>query len=272
MGGAAIYAAMAAMQFTRPNLVARVGGDLGAGHLETIRNVGDIEGLDTVGSTFRYEAEYAADTLHRRDIVVEPNVPEEYEPRVPAAYRDSEFVYLANDNPVHQLSILEQFDGPRFTMCDTIGYWIENKPDDVWRVMRSVDAIIINDSEAQMLTGMHSLVRCAQKMAGQNQHIIIKKAEHGSVLFSGGGVFPLPAYPLYNVADPTGAGDAFAGTVMGYMASADVIDSTALRRACAYGNVMGSFTVEKNGTAGLLGVDADILRERFDDYCSILQI
>lgn len=271
LGGASIYAAMAAAHFTRPNLVARGGGDLTAEHLETIRGTADTEGLETAGRTFRYEAEYTANFLERRDIAVEPNVPEGYVPRVPQGYRGSEFVYLANEDPAQQLKVLEQFDGPRFTMCDTIGHWIEHKRDDVRRVMESVDAVIVNDSEARKMAGSYSLARCAEKMTGRRtRHVIIKKGEHGSVLFSGGGSFPLPAYPVRTVTDPTGAGDAFAGAVMGRLASAGATDAASLRRACAYGNVMGSFAVEGSGTAGLLAADADAVKRRFDDYHSML--
>ncbi len=270
LGGASIYAAMAAARFTRPNLVARGGGDLTGEHLETIRGTADTEGLEKAGRTFRYEAEYTANFLERRDIAVEPNVPEGYRPRVPEGYRGSEFVYLANEDPAHQLEVLEQFDGPRFTMCDTIGHWIEHKRDDVRRVMESVDAVIVNDSEARKMAGSYSLARCAEKMAGRRtRHIIIKKGEHGSVLFSGG-AFPLPAYPVRTVADPTGAGDAFAGAVMGHLASTGATDAASLRRACAYGNVMGSFAVERNGTAGLLAADADAVKRRFGEYRAML--
>lgn len=272
LGGAAVYAAISASRYTRPNLVARGGGDLSESHVKMLDGMMDTGGLGGMdGRTFRYEARYLDNFQTREDIRVEPNVPEGYVPRVPEGYRGSEFVYLANEDPVQQLRVLEQFDGPGFVMCDTIGHWILNKRDDVVRVLGSVDAVIINDAEARELTGAYNLVRCARAISGWGaKHIIIKKGEHGSILFSGGQAFPLPAYPLDAVADPTGAGDAFAGAMMGHLASDGRTDLPSLRRACMYGNVMGSFAVERAGTTGLTEPADSTVEGRLQEYRSMV--
>lgn len=272
LGGSSIYAAISASRFARPNLVGRGGGDLPESHIRMLDGMMDTGGLGGMdGRTFRYEARYLDNFQTRQDIRVEPNVPDGYVPRVPEGYRGSELVYLANEDPVHQLRVLEQFDGPGFVMCDTIGYWIQNRRDDVMRVFGSVDAAIINDGEARELTGAYNLVRCARTISEWGaKHVIIKKGEHGSILFSGGRAFPLPAYPLDTVADPTGAGDAFAGAVMGHLASGGRTDLPALRRACMYGNVMGSFAVERAGTAGLTEPADGAVEGRVQEYRSMV--
>ena len=272
LGGSSVYAAISASRFTRPNLVGRGGGDLPESHIKMLDGMMDTEGLGGMdGRTFRYEARYLDNFQTREDIRVEPNVPEGYVPRVPEGYRGSELVYLANEDPAQQLRVLEQFDGPDFVMCDTIGHWILNRRDDVVRVFGSVDAVIINDGEARELTGAYNLVQCARAISEWGaKHVIIKKGEHGSILFSGGQTFPLPAYPLDAVADPTGAGDAFAGAAMGYLASDGRTDLPSLRRACTYGNVMGSFAVERAGTAGLTDLSTGMVEGRVREYRSMV--
>ena len=272
LGGASTYAAIAASHFVRPSLVGRGGGDLKESHVRMLDGVMDIEGLTGLdGKTFLYEARYMDDFQTRQDIRVEPNVPEGYEPHVPEGYRKSRFVYLANEDPIQQMSALRQFDGPDFVMCDTISHWIQKGREDVIQILRSVNAAIMNDEEARKLTGTYSLVGCARMIAGWGaRHVIIKKGAHGSILFSGGQIFPLPAYPVETVMDPTGAGDSFAGALMGYLASTGSVDLASLRRACIYGNVMGSFAVEQMGTEGLVSLDADRIEERARRYRAML--
>lgn len=272
LGGAAIYAAMAAGCFTTPNMVGRSGGDLTDEHMNLLKGVTDTKGLSGAdGRTFRYEARYTDNFQAREDIRVEPNVPEGYIPHVPEQYRRSDLVYLANENPTEQLHALEQFDSPAFVMCDTISHWIHNKREDVIRVLGASNAVIINDVEARELTGKYNLVQCARDISDLGAaHIIIKKSEHGSILFSGGGIFPLPAYPVEQVVDPTGAGDAFAGAMMGYLESVRSIDMVSLRRACVYGNVMGSLTVEQEGVTGLAMTDAATVEQRAQKYHSMI--
>ena len=271
LGGASTYAALAAGHFVRPGLVARGGGDLKESHMRMLHDTVDIRGLGGLdGKTFRYEAAYLDNFCTRRDIRVEPNVPEGYEPHVPEAYRKSEFVYLANEDPAQQMSVLEQFDGPDFAMCDTIGHWIRTRREDVVRVLGAVDAAIMNEEEAAELAGSPNLEQCASTISGWGaRYVIIKRGAHGSVLFDGSDSLPLPAYPVKAVVDPTGAGDAFGGALMGHMARIGSADSDSLRRACIYGNVAGSLAVERMGTEGLIPPDADRMESRAVHYRSL---
>ena len=272
LGGASTYAALAASHFVRPGLVARGGGDLEEPHMRMLQDAMDVRGLGGLdGKTFRYEAAYLDNFCTRRDIRVEPNVPDGYEPHVPEAYRGSGFVYLANEDPAQQMSVLEQFDGPDFAMCDTIGHWIQNRREDVIRVLGAVDAAIMNEEEAAELTGSANLELCARTISGWGaRYVIIKRGARGSVLFDGSDSLPLPAYPVETVVDPTGAGDSFGGALMGYMARTGSADSDSLRRACIYGNVAGSLAVERMGTEGLTPPDAYRMESRAVRYRSLM--
>lgn len=268
LGGSSTYAALAASRFTETRLISVAGTDLPESYTRIIGESVDISGLEIVkGRTFRYEARYEDDFDTRVDLVVEPNVSLEYRYRVPEGYRVSDFVYLANMDPVQQISLLEQFEHPRFVMCDTISYWIDTKRDSVVDLISMVDAVIINDGEARHLTNRHNLVECARIISGWGaQHVIIKKAEHGSLLFCGDEVYLLPGFPVDRVADPTGAGDSFAGAVMGYLDSAGSAGTGELRQACVYGNVLGSFTVSRRGIGGLVSLRRADIEERANAY------
>lgn len=268
LGGSSTYAALAASHFTETRLISVAGTDLPESYTKILSECVDINGLEIVeGRTFRYEARYEDGFDTRVDLVVEPNVSLEYQHRVPEEYRRSDFVYLANMDPVQQISLLEQFEHPKFVMCDTISYWINTKKGSVIDLISMVDAVIINDGEARHLTSKHSLIECAKTISGWGaQHVIIKKAEHGSLLFCGSEVYPLPGFPVDRVADPTGAGDSFAGAVMGYLDSAGSTGAYELRRACVYGNVLGSFTVSRRGIGGLVNLRRADIEGRADAY------
>ena len=270
LGGSAAYAALAAGRFTRPNVVGRCGRDLAARHVALLEAAADIRGLSYAGRTFRYEAVYP-DGHNRQSVKTELNTPEGYKHRIPEEYRASSMVLLANEDPAKQVCALEQFDGPKLVMCDTIHGWVRRDPDGVRRALGSADIAILNDAEARELTGERELSQCAAMIRGWGAcHVIIKKGEHGSVLFSGGRAFPLPAYPLDAAADPTGAGDVFAGAVMGYMAAVGRTDLGELRRACVYGNVLGSFAAERAGNLGLVEASDDMMRGRTREYREML--
>lgn len=268
LGGSSTYAALAASRFTETRLISVAGTDLPESYAKILSGCVDINGLEIVeGRTFRYEARYEDNFDTRVDLVVEPNVSLEYQHRVPEEYRGSDFVYLANMDPVQQISLLGQFEHPKFVMCDTISYWINAKKDSVVDLISMVDAVIINDDEARHLTGSHSLIECAGTISGWGaRHVIIKKAEHGSLLFCGEEVYPLPGFPVDGVEDPTGAGDSFAGAVMGYLDSAGSVGTDELRRACMYGNVLGSFAVGRRGLGGLINLTRADIEERVGAY------
>ena len=270
-GGSAVYASLASSLFAPTRLVAIAGEDFPESHAKLLARRMDTGGLQIrAGKTFRYEARYENHFEDRVDIRVEPNVSLEGGPSLPEGYERSGFVYLANDNPGQQIKVLEMLGSPGFVMCDTIGHWITTMRDEVVKVVSMVDAVIINEGEARALTGKHNLTECAGVISGWGpDYTIIKKAEHGSLLFCGDAAYPLPGFPVRRLLDPTGAGDSFAGAVMGYLDSAGRVDAESMRRACMYGNVLGSLAVEEYGIDGLVGLDRAGVESRARKYRSI---
>ncbi len=276
LGGAAVYAAISANNFTRPGLIAVVGSDLPPKYRDILVGHMDLDGLTTkLGRTFRYGGRYDDTLSSRTTLKTELNVLEGFEPDIPDMYASSSrFVYLANNDPDQNRKVLDKFDGVRFSMCDTIDFWINTKRSTVVEMFKSVDAVVINDQEARLLTKEHNLIRCARAISKECgvQYIIIKKGEHGSLLFYKDEIISAPAYPLENPVDPTGAGDSFAGAIMGYLASRDrEVTVDELRKGIIYGSVMGSFAVQGYGVDGLLDIEDDedgpaAIQERVDRY------
>ena len=269
LGGAATYAGISASFFARTGLVAVSGSDLARRHRRMLGARMDLRGLDVRGGrTFRYACRYGRALSTRETLGVELNVAAGARPPVPEAFRGAGFVYLATGDPAHAREALAEFDSPRFSMCDTIDYWIENSREDLVRLLGSVDAMVLNDEEARMLAKEDGLVRCARKMMRQwgVSYVIIKKGEHGSLLFHGDEVFPAAGYPLERPVDPTGAGDAFAGGLIGHLAGAGRVSAAAVRKAAAHGNVMGSFAVEGRSTRGLERLTRAGINERVKKY------
>jgi pyridoxal/pyridoxine/pyridoxamine kinase len=197
----------------------------------------------------------------------ELNVLGDFKPVVPEEYRKSEFVYLANNDPVQNTKILKEFDKVKFSMCDTIEFWISSKRNDVIKMMGSVDSVVINDEEAKLLTKTHNLIKAAKKiMEWGTKYVIIKKGEHGSLLFYDDVIFPSPAFSMEDIVDPTGAGDSFAGGMIGYLSSKNSTKMSTIREAAVYGNIMGSFAVEKYGVYGITGLKRPDIKRRFDRY------
>jgi sugar/nucleoside kinase (ribokinase family) len=191
----------------------------------------------------------------------------DFKPVVPEEYRKSEFVYLANNDPTQNTKILKEFDKVKFSMCDTIEFWISSKRNDVIKMMGSVDSVVINDEEAKLLTKTHNLIKAAKKiMEWGTKYVIIKKGEHGSLLFYDDVIFPSPAFSMEDIVDPTGAGDSFAGGMIGYLSSKNSTKMSTIREAAVYGNIMGSFAVEKYGVYGITGLKRLDIKRRFDRY------
>lgn len=274
LGGSATYAAISAGLFTRAGLVACVGTDMPKEHIKMMSDRTDTHGLKTIpGETFRYEARYENHFEKRIDIGVKVGVTDKYRPTLPDKYKGSEFVYLANSDPHQQKQILEQFENPRLTMCDTIQHWIGTKNDEVIEMVGMVDGVILNADEARSLSGEYNLTRCARTIQRWGaRFVIVKKAEHGSVLFIDDMIYPLAGFPLDDLIDPTGAGDSFAGAMMGYLDSVNDTSSTYIRRACVYGNVLGSFAVSDIGTAGLVNLDRKAVEKRTRRYAKMIRV
>lgn len=275
MGGAATYAALASSKFVETEIVGVIGSDFPEKYLKILRSRVGIEGLDMRPGkkTFRYDSSFNYDLSHRTTNKTELNVIGEYEPSVPEHLKGSRYVYLANNDPVQNIKMLEQFVNPKMVVCDTIEFWIQTKGKEVKKMFGMVDGVIINDQEARMLCGKSNLIRCAKEILSWGpEFVIIKKGEHGSVLVRSDMIFVAPAYPLEEVVDPTGAGDSFAGGFMGHLASVEVTGVKELKFASIYGNVMGSFAVEDFGLARLLSTSKEEIIKRFKLYQTLTQL
>lgn len=265
-GGAATYFSLAASHFAPVNLVGVVGGDFDRDVLDTLERQGiDLQGLDVVedAETFHWDGYYEED-LEAQTRDTQLNVFEEFDPELPEDYRDSSHVFLANIDPEIQLSVLGQVDNPDVVACDTMNFWIENKPDALREVLERVDFFFLNDSEAELLTGESNLLTAGKQLREMGPSAaVIKKGEHGVFLNGKGWEFVLPGFPVGLVKDPTGAGDSFGGGFMGHLASRDNSDFGALKDALVHGNITASFTVEEFGTSGLVEMREWDLDERY---------
>jgi sugar/nucleoside kinase (ribokinase family) len=247
LGGSASFFAVAASFFAPVNLVGVVGSDFGEEQLAPFRGRPiDLAGLERVdGKTFHWEGKYAQDLNSRDTIATELNVFERFEPKIPQAYRRSELVFLGNIHPELQRRVLGQVERPRLVSCDTMNYWITRTPEELRQTLRQVDVLLINDQEARELSGEWNLVRAAAAIRALGPRtLVVKKGEHGVLMFSESSCFAAPALPLEIVVDPTGAGDTFAGGFLGYLASAPDGGDAALRQAVVMGSTLASFCVE----------------------------
>ncbi len=248
LGGAADYSGVAASFFSPVQLVGVVGGDFPPEHLEFLRSRGiDLAGVQTVagGKTFRWAGYYDFDLNIAHTLDTQLNVFADFQPALPANYKQAKYVFLANIDPELQLQVLNQVEKPTLTVCDTMNFWIEGKRDALLEVLKRVDIAFMNDAEARQLTGKLSVIKAARALQEIGpKTVIIKKGEHGALLFSGDTHFAAPSYPLEDIADPTGAGDSFAGGFIGYVASRDDTSVATLKKAVVYGSVMASYNVE----------------------------
>jgi len=268
LGGAATFAAISASFFTKPSLIAVVGNDFPKKYYNTLEKYLDIRGLSVLkGKTFRYDGKYDKNLSVRKTLKTELNVLADFRPSVPDEYQKSDFVYLANNDPVQNTKIIKEFDNVKFSMCDTIEFWIKTKRKDVVKMIKSVDAVVINDEEAKLLTKEDNLIKCAKKIMGWGtRYVVIKKGEHGSLLFYEDLIFPSVGFSLESVLDPTGAGDSFAGAMIGYLASKKKTSISEIKKSIIFGNVMGSFAVERYGLEGLLRLKKSDINKRVKQY------
>jgi sugar/nucleoside kinase (ribokinase family) len=247
LGGAATYFSCAAAFFGPVRLVSVVGEDFRPEDRKLLESRGVVlDGLTVArGKSFRWAGRYVGDMNVAETLDTQLNVLDGYRPRVPPQFRDSRFVFLANSPPALQASVLDQVDDGAFVVMDTMNLWIENAWDDLLALLRRVDMIILNDQEARAIAGDHSLIRAGRKLLDKGpKSVLVKKGEHGSFLWSRDLFYAIPAYPVEHVVDPTGAGDSFAGAVMGYLAQAASTTPEHLKRAMIYGSVVASFNVE----------------------------
>jgi cytidine kinase len=269
MGGAATFASLSSSLYTRTGIVGVTGSDFPSHYREILDNRLDTKGVITnlQEKTFHYDSTFDYDLSHRTTNKTELNVIANFEPTVPNEYRQSQYIYLANNDPIQNIKLLEFFPNPKLTVCDTIEYWILNKKDEVIKMMSKVNGVVINDEEARLLCKTANLIKCAKMiMSWGPQFAIIKKGENGSLLFMDDYIFPAAAYPMEEIVDPTGAGDAFAGGFIGYLAQQDNLEIRTFKEAVVHGNVMGAFAVEDFGVKRLLAITKEDIQKRFELY------
>ncbi|MEP0263443.1 PfkB family carbohydrate kinase [Dokdonia sp.] len=276
LGGAATFIGLAASQFkVDSSIVSIVGEDFPQEYMDllTNRNI-NLEGLEVVkgGKTFFWSGKYHNDMNTRDTLVTELNTLADFNPQVPAAYQDAEIVMLGNLQPTVQLSVIEQMSNPKLVILDTMNFWMDIALEELKTTLKKVDVITINDEEARQLSGEYSLVTAARKIQEMGpKYVVIKKGEHGALLFHNDEVFFAPALPLEEVFDPTGAGDTFAGGFAGFLARSGDITFENMKQALIYGSCLASFTVEKFGTERLENVTAEEIRKRLQQFKQLTQ-
>jgi sugar/nucleoside kinase (ribokinase family) len=274
LGGSATHFSYAASFFTQVRLVSVVGEDWPAEHTELLKSRDiDVSGLEVIkgGKSFRWTGRYEPNMNDRESLETHLNVFADFDPKLSPKNQESKFVFLANGVPAVQMRVLEQVPGRRLVVADTMELWIQTVHDDVLELLRRVDGLVINDSEAKMLAGTENLVLAGHRVREMGpKFVVIKKGEHGAMFFSEYETYVLPAFPTDKVVDPTGAGDSFAGGMMGYLAEQDNFDPETLKTAMAYGIVVASFNVEDFGLAQMRRITRDDVDQRLGAYRKML--
>jgi sugar/nucleoside kinase (ribokinase family) len=266
LGGSLTYFSVAASFFTDVRLVAVVGEDFGEEQLQVFRGRRiDLTGLERAsGKTFRWGGEYSFNLNSRETLFTDLNVFDGFRPKLPDAYRQADIVFLGNMHPLLQQSVLEQVGDTRLVGMDSMNLWIESTPQELRGVLKQVDILKVDDSEARQLAGAYNLRKAATAIHAMGPRMLIAtRGSHGAMLFNGHDIFSAPAFPLEDERDPTGAGDSFAGGLFGSLAQSTTIDAAALRRAMIFGSVMGSFCVEDFGTRRLERLTFEEIVERY---------
>ena len=277
IGGTGAYISIASSYFTKNiNLVSVVGGDFPKEHLKMLNERGvKTEGVQIRENekSFFWKGLYHLDMNTRETLVTELNVLATFDPVIPGSYQDCDFLMLGNLTPTIQMSVIKQLPNrPKLIVLDTMNYWMQNTPKELMQVLTMIDVLVINDAEARELSHEYSLVKAAKKILQIGpKYLIIKKGEHGALLFHENNVFFAPALPLEEVFDPTGAGDSFAGGFIGYLAKTNDISYDNMKRAVIYGSAMASFCVEKFGTERLVELTEEDIEERVNDFVDLVQ-
>ena len=274
LGGSATHFAVAASFFAPVHLIAVVGEDFPQAERDYLASRGiDISGLETrPGKTFRWTGRYHEDLNVRDTLRLDLNVFAEFQPRVSAATRKLPFVYLGNIAPALQLGVLEQFAAPKLVACDTINHWIETARAEFEAILPRLDLLVLNDEETRLLAQERNTVRAARRILERGvKRMLVKRGEYGAILFSADSVFAVPAYPLEEVFDPTGAGDSFAGGLLGYLAATGDLSEANLRRGIVYGSVIASFIVEDFGGRRLRTLTKDDVERRYKRFVALTE-
>ena len=275
LGGTATFASIAASNYVPTSIVGIVGNDFPASYMEILKNRLDIRGLSIseTDKTFHYDSSFGYDLYKRTTNKTELNVIANYQSTVPTAFVDSEYVYLANNDPVQNMNLLNQVSHPKLVICDTMDFWILNKRDDVIKMINKVDGIILNESEARLLFNENSILKCARLLVSNGpSFVLINKGENGSLLFYENEFYPIPGYPTETIKDPTGAGDSFGGAFIGYLCTQGQINSKSLKNAMIHGNILGSFAIEDYGIQRLVKISNKDIKLRHEKYKEILSL
>jgi len=274
LGGSATHFSYSASFFTPVRLVGVVGDDFPEEYVNLLRSRNiDTAGLHVVpgGKTFFWKGKYQPNMNDRETLEVQLNVFGDFRPKLPEAFRRSDFLFLANGSPVTQMSVLEQAIGPKLVVADTMDLWIREQHADLMALFKRIDGLVMNDSEAKLLTDDENLVAAGHKILKLGpRFVVIKKGEHGAMFFSAHETYVLPAYPTQRVVDPTGAGDSFAGGMMGYLASQGNFEPKTLKEAMAYGILVASYTVEDFSLDRLQSISRSDLDLRLGQYRKML--
>lgn len=277
LGGSATYISLAASYFSGPiQMVGVVGTDFPKKYIDILTDHKiDVEGLQTIdgGKTFRWGGKYHYDLNVRDTLFTELNVFENFDPIIPDNFKKSKYVCLGNIDPTLQLKVLDQLSNPQLIVCDTMNYWIEGKRDELLNLLKQVHVLVINDSEARLLANEPNLIKASKIITEMGpQTLIIKKGEHGAMLFTNGTIFSAPAYPMEIIFDPTGAGDSFAGGFAGYLFKTRDLSPNNLKCAVIYGSSMASFCVEKFSTKGLEDLSYLQVQDRYREFLNLSRI
>lgn len=275
LGGSATFGAYAASTFTSPSIVGVVGDDFPKTELAKLKRKGvDTEGVQIVegGKTFRWGGRYLEDMNQRETLFTDLNVIADFNPVLPESYRSIQNIFLANIDPDLQLEVLKQVKDPRLVVCDTMNLWIDIKHQSLLKLLQKVDVLLVNDEEARMLTDTLSIPQAAKELRSMGiERVLIKKGEHGCLLFGPEGTFSCPALPLTKVVDPTGAGDSFAGGMLGWLAGRKLTEAN-WRKAIVAGTAMASFAVEDFSIDKLRRVRKDTVQKRAEEIRAMTQV
>jgi len=275
LGGSAVYFSVAASILHPVQVVGVVGNDYPVAELEALAPRGiDWSGVERAeGESFRWKGKYSYDLQSRETLETRLGVFAQFQPKLPQRARDCGYVFLGNIDPELQLLVLEQVRKPKLVVCDTMNYWIQGKKDVLLHLLRQVDILMVNDGEARELSGDWNIHRAGRWILQHGpSRVVIKQGEHGALMLEEGRAFYVPAFPLEEVFDPTGAGDAFAGGFMGYIAATDDSSSDSLRRAMVYGSAMGSYAVERFGIRGFDQVKKADVEQRVRAYHDLTHV
>ena len=269
LGGSAVYFAAAATVFHPVQLVGVVGDDYPLADLDFLARRGaDLGGIEEAdGESFFWAGRYHYDLNTRDTLETRLGVFGDFQPKIPDPYRDSRFVFLGNIDPVLQHDVLDQVASPDIVACDTMNYWIEGSRASLLDLLERVDILMVNDEEVRQLANESNLLKAARWVQDHGPHtVVVKKGEHGAILFADGWLFYVPGFPLEEVFDPTGAGDAFAGGFIGYLAHADAVSPPEMRRAMVYGSALGSFACERFSVDRLRELEREHIHDRVEEF------